>query len=144
MSRDVSLPTLSKEVASRLTTQFNGRFTCRHNSNVVYSLEKLTELRVDCWPQALERPKTNQRANNRLPTISLAIQQRAPTQEQMDLLTDLADDVLDWLIKSGRWSGGAYYCTDGAFNGASIFDSYSKYEENVFRVVMQINFRDFV
>ena len=137
------MPDLSKEVAARLTSQFRPSLTCRHNSNVIYTLPQLTDLRVDCWPQALQREKTNRMGPDRTVTMSIAIQQRAPDQERMDLLTNMADDMLDWLLKSGRWAGGAFLCLDGGFSGTDVFDRLRKYEENVFQAIMLVNFKNF-
>lgn len=138
-----SMPDLSKEVASRVTAQFKPALTCIHNSNVVYDLAQLKDLRVDCWPQAMELNKTTRAGPSRFPVISLAIQQRAADQEKMDLLTNLADDVLTWFADSGRWASGKLYCTGGAFSGTDVFDRLTKYEANVFQTIMLINFRNF-
>ena len=140
----VSLPTLSQEVASRLAVQFP-QAICRHNSRPVYArLEDLSALRVDCWPQGLERVRKNAAAFNRFSTIAIAIQQHVDRQDIMDLATNLADDVLDSMIHSGRWCGGKLYCLDGSFVSTDVFDRLRKYEENVFQAILSVRFRDFV
>lgn len=135
-----SIVDLSKEVASRLTTEFSGSFTCRHNSSVIYPLESLKTLKVDCWPYALERRRAIRAGFGRFPSIAISMQQQAPRQEVMDILTDLADDVLHFMLHSGRWVSDSFYAQSGAFQGTVIFDQYSKYDANVFTTIMLINF----
>jgi hypothetical protein len=134
---------LSKEVAQQLTSEFKNRFVATHNSNVIYPLEKLNELRVDCWPQSLQRDRTSRAGFSTIATVSVAIQQRANDQEKMDLLTDLSEELLDWFVHSGRWANGRLLCSDGAFSGTDLFNRTAKYEENVFVAILQINFKQF-
>ena len=135
------MPDLSKEVANYLTDRFGAYFTAKHNSNVVYpQISQLKELQCDVWPSGLALQQKTRAGLSRVWTINIALQQRAASQEVVDILTNLADDVLtDLLLK--RWLNGSVYSSDGSFAGTDVFDRIVRYEENVFQSVMEINFQ---
>lgn len=135
------LPELSKEIAAYLNTEFGSLgVSASHNSNVIYKLEQLTDLKVDCWPSAMERPKVVRIGHSKVMTINIAIQQRAKTQELMDELTDLTDDILGALL-SRRFLENRVYSLEGGFAETDIFDRFAKYEENVFLSVIAVTFQ---
>jgi len=138
---EIRLPDLSKEVASTLTTQFGSYFTCKHNSNVVYPIDQLNTAQVDCWPAGLVLTQKTRAGLSGDYTLNIAIQQRAPNQETVDILTNLATDVLRYMILK-RWLSSALYSSDGSFVGAEVFDRFVKYEENVFQSVIEVNFKE--
>ena len=134
------LTDLSKEVARTITEQFGNYFTCQHKSNIVYPINELSTLQVDCFPAGLLLERRTRAGLTRVMTLNISMQQRAPTQEVVDNLTNLADDVLSWLVLK-RWLDGAVYSSDGAFVGTEVFDRLVKYKENVFQSIFEVNFQ---
>lgn len=141
---NVTLPDLSKAVATYLTAEFNPTFTAHHNSQVVYPIDKLTELRVDVWPAGLTltREGGTRKGLSRFPTLNIAVQQRARDQEQVDSLVVLTEDILTYVLLK-RFCDDAFYSSGGSFIGTDIFDRFVKYDENVFQSVMEVNFQKF-
>ncbi len=137
---ETDLPGLSKEVAARLTAEFSSQFTAKHNSQVVYDITKLATLQVDVYPvdfgvQAVIRKHLTQEMS-----LHVAIQKRAPTQDEEDLLTQLSIKVLNFLVRK-RYQDNKLYSTSGSFIAATVFDKVAKYKENVFHSLMEIRFK---
>lgn len=137
---DATLPDLSKAVATYLTSHFNPELTARHNSQVVYKIEDLTQLRVDVWPAGLALDHKTRAGMSRMMTLNIAVQQRAKDQEVVDLLTNLCDRILTYMVLK-RFCEDTVYSSDGSFIGTDIFDRFVKYDENVYQSVMEINFQ---
>lgn len=134
------IPDLSKAIAAYLTRESEGRFFATHNSDVVYTMQELAELKVDVWPVSLERARITREDWSRLPSLNIAVQRRAPTQEEKDILTNLMDDILDSLL--GRcFVDDKYYCAAGGFGGSEIMDRFEHYDKNVFVSVLTVNFQ---
>jgi len=135
------VPDLSKAVVTYLNATFPGQFTAVHSCNVIYKLPELATLRVNVWPASLDRPRIVRSAFGRTAGLMIAIQKRADTQDIMDTLTNLADDILDSLL-GRRFASDKWYCGAGSFTD-EISDRFEKYEKDVFQSVISAQFEIF-
>lgn len=137
---DVDIVDLSKDVAAVLSKEFGEYFIAKHNSQVIYDIADLWELHVDVYPVNLSLETVLRRGQNREYALHVAIQQRAASQEAEDLLSRLSSRVLEFLVRR-RYLSGKVFSLNGSFITASVFDKVTKYKENVFFSLMEINFK---
>ena len=137
---ETDLVALSKEVAARLTAKFGAEFTAKHNSRVVYDIKDLWTLKVDVYPVDFGVTPVIRRRLTEDMSLHIAIQKRAPKQEDEDLLTATAKEVLLFLVRK-RYQEGKLYSQSGSFINATVFDQVVQYKENVFHSLIEIRFK---
>ncbi len=137
---ETDLPGLSKEVAARLTAEFGQQFTAKHNSQVVYDITKLSTLQVDVYPVDFNLQPIVRKGLTEEMSLHVAIQKRAPTQDEEDLLIQLSKKVLGFLVRK-RYQENRLFSNSGSFIAATVFDKVTKYKENVFHSLMEIRFK---
>lgn len=134
---------VSKVVAAFLSTEFGGDgVQAKHNSQVVYEGPDLKDLHVDCWPSRVGGRWVTRTGPSKFMTVIVAIQRHAETQEEYDILSDLADDIRETLMvkeENGSKSirrftadGVTIACTGAEFTETDMFDRYEQYNGSVF------------
>lgn len=129
------LPDLSQAIVTHLNAAFDSQFTAVHSGNVVYKLQDLSTIKVNVWPVGLSRARAVRAGWSRTATVMIAIQKRAPTQDAIDDLMNMADSVLNSVI--GERFDTKWICTAGEFTD-EVYDRLERYEENVFQSLLSL------